>query len=181
MIDLLKKTFQTFYRSDRGYTTNYHPGTEILMANPLTQWAIEVLNSKRARPWWTHSQSCQNICPLITLAISPWLTFSSTDSRWLAPCHRYSSGKSTTHCRRKSFQAHEPVIYNVLETVHKEEMLVHLFQCSLLTTQQHGFFLHRSIFSTLTKKVQLTWFAQPAVATSLLQRIWHRTHCNRLG
>ncbi len=52
MADLLKQTFQGFYRTDKGPTPTFHPRTEIRMANPHiteseTQGALEALNSNK--------------------------------------------------------------------------------------------------------------------------------------
>ncbi len=49
MANLLKQTFQSFYRTDKGSTPTFHPRTEIRMANPNiteseTQRAFEALN-----------------------------------------------------------------------------------------------------------------------------------------
>ncbi len=54
--ELLKQTFQGFYRTDKGSTPTFHPRTAIRMANPHTtesetQRALKALNSnKRAGP-----------------------------------------------------------------------------------------------------------------------------------
>ncbi len=50
MAVLLKQTFQSFYRTDKGSSSTFHPRTEIRTANPHiteseTQEALEALNS----------------------------------------------------------------------------------------------------------------------------------------
>ncbi len=52
MVDLLKQTFQSFYRADKGSTPTFHPRTEIRMANTHTtesetQRALEALNPNK--------------------------------------------------------------------------------------------------------------------------------------
>ncbi len=52
MADLLKQTFQSFYRTDKGSTPTFHPRTGISMAIPHiteseTQRALEALNSNK--------------------------------------------------------------------------------------------------------------------------------------
>ncbi len=54
MADLLKQTFQSFYRTDKGSTPTFHPRTDTRMATPPphiteseTQAALEALNPNK--------------------------------------------------------------------------------------------------------------------------------------
>ncbi len=71
MVDLLKRTFQSFCRADKGSTPTFHPRTEISMATPHiteseTQRALEALNpNKGAGPDGLFPKALKTLSPHI--------------------------------------------------------------------------------------------------------------------
>ncbi len=89
MANLLKQTFQSFYRTDKGSTPTFHPRTEIRMAAPNiteseTQTVLEALNSnKGAGPNGLFPKALKARSPFIAPALSRILTSPSKPPRSL--------------------------------------------------------------------------------------------------
>ncbi len=75
--DLLKQTFQGFYRKDKGSTPTFHPRTEIRLANPhITeseiQRALDALNpNKGAGPDGLFPKDLKTLSPYIAIYTLP--------------------------------------------------------------------------------------------------------------
>ncbi len=80
MADLLKQTFQSFYRTDKGSTPTFHPRTEIRMATlhiteSETERALEALNpNKGAGPHGLFPNALRTLSPYIVPTLSRILT-----------------------------------------------------------------------------------------------------------
>ncbi len=76
IVELLKHTFQGFYRTDKGSTPTIHPRTEICMANTHimeseTQRALKALNpNKGAGPGGLFPEALKTLSPHITPTLS---------------------------------------------------------------------------------------------------------------
>ncbi len=76
MADLLKQTFQSFYRTDKGSTPTFHPRTELSMATPHiteseTQRALESLNpNKGAGPDGLFPKALKTLSPYIATTLT---------------------------------------------------------------------------------------------------------------
>ncbi len=80
MADLLKQTFQGFYRKDKGSTPTFRPRIEIRMANPCiteseTQRAFEALSpNKGAGPDGLFPKALETLSPYIAPTLSRMMT-----------------------------------------------------------------------------------------------------------
>ncbi len=87
--DLLKQTFQSFCRTDKGPAPIFHPRTEICMANPHTteseaQRALEALNpNKGAGPDGLFPKALRTLSHYIAPTLSRILTSPSKPPRSL--------------------------------------------------------------------------------------------------
>ncbi len=89
MADLLKQTFQSFYRTDKGSTPTFHPRTAIRMASPHiteseTQSALEALKpNKGAGSDGFFPKALKTLSPYIAPTLSRILTSPSKPPRSL--------------------------------------------------------------------------------------------------
>ncbi len=146
MADLLKQTFQGFYRQDKGPTPIFRTRTEIRMANPHiteseTQRALESLNpNKGACPDGLFPKALKTPGPYIVPTLSRIFNISLQTSKipddWrhaiVTPVAKAPHTADPNLFMPISLTS---VVCKVLEAILKEKMLAHLSQFSLLTSR----------------------------------------------